>query len=236
MKKKVFTVLFICTLWFMNSVQAADSLSLSFNADLVSRYVWRGLLFSPNPNVQPYGALSYKGLTFGAWGSFGISTPYAETDLYLSYNVGQFTFSVNDYYTASDDSLQNFNYFEFRKSKTLHALEGAITYSGPESFPISVSAATFFAGADDYDGDGKNDYSAYFELAYTTLVSEIPLKLFIGGTPQKGLYSEEASLVNVGVSATRTLKFNENVEIPVFTSLVVNPNSKDLFFVFGITF
>jgi len=244
--KKIIVIIFItCTLSSLNSVQASmvtsnsssdDSLSFSFNADIVSRYLWRGLLYSSNPNVQPYGAISYKGLSFGAWGSFGISTPYAETDLYLSYSLGSLTFTVNDYYAVSDDSLENYNYFKIKKSETLHSLEGSITYSGPESFPISLTAATFFAGNDDNDVDGNNDYSTYFEIAYTAHVSEIPLKLFVGGTPGKGLYSDKANIVNIGVNATKTLKINDNLEIPVFSSLVVNPNSMDIFFVFGITF
>lgn len=235
--KKIFIALFaICVFGSGRNVQAQDSLSFSFNADLVSRYLWRGLLYSPNPNIQPYGSFSYKGLTFGAWGSYGISTPYAETDLYLSYKIGSLTFAINDYYVLSDDSLGNYNYFDLKKSSTLHSLEGAITYSGPESFPISITASTFFAGVDDYDGDGNNDYSTYFELGYTKNVSGIPLKFFIGGTPKKGLYSDNANIVNIGVNATKALKFSEHLEIPVFTSFVINPYSRDMFIVFGITF
>ncbi len=215
---------------------SSDSVSFSLNADIVSRYLWRGLLYSPNPNIQPYASISYKGLTFGAWASYGISTPYAETDLYLSYAIGQFTISVNDYYAASDDSLVNYNYLNCKKSETLHSLEGSIIYTGPESFPISLTAATFFAGNDDSDGDGKNDYSTYFEVAYNAEISGTPLKLFVGGTPQKGLYSDNANIVNIGINATKKLRISNTFELPVFGSLVLNPNSKDMFFVFGITF
>ena len=243
MRKLILISLIICALAPINrtfsastSNAADDSLSFSLNADFVSRYLWRGLQYSPNPNIQPYASIAYKGLTFGAWASYGISTPYAETDLYLSYAIGQFTIAVNDYYAASDDSLENYNYLNFKKSTTGHSLEGSITYAGPESFPISLTAATFFAGLDDNDGDGNNDYSTYFEVAYTATVSDIPLKLFVGGTPQKGLYSDNANVVNIGVNAIKTLKISNSFELPVFGSLVINPNSKDMFFVFGITF
>lgn len=224
------------TLALSSSSSSDDSLSFNLNADLVSRYLWRGLLYSANLNIQPYASIAYKGLSFGAWASYGISTHYAETDLYLSYDLGSFTLTVNDYYAASDDSLENFNYLNFKKSKTLHSLEGALSYTGPESFPISLTAATFFAGNDDNDGDGKNDYSTYFEVAYTAKVSNIPLKLFVGGTPHKGLYSDNANVVNVGINATKSLKISNTYELPVFGTLVVNPYSKDMFFVFGITF
>ena len=243
MKKLILIALIICALAPIKRTAASslnsasdDSLSFSLNADLVSRYLWRGLLYSPNPNIQPYASISYKGLTFGAWASYGISIPYAETDLYLSYSLGQFTLSVNDYYVFSDDSLANYNYFNIKKSETLHSLEGSITYNGPESFPISLTAATFFAGSDDYDGDGKNDYSTYFEVAYKTNVSGIPLKMFVGGTPQRGLYSDNANIVNIGFNATKSLKVSNSFEIPVSATLAVNPNSQTMFFVFGITF
>lgn len=243
MKKIILIALIICALAPINRTVAsasnsasADTLSFNLNADFVSRYLWRGLLYSSNPNIQPYASIAYKGLTFGAWASYGLSTPYAETDFYLSYVIGQFTIAVNDYYAASDDSLVNYNYFDFKKSTTGHSLEGSITYTGPESFPITLTAATFFAGLDDNDGDGNNDYSTYFEVAYTANVSDIPIKLFVGGTPQKGLYSDNANVVNIGVNAIKTLKISNSYELPVFGSLVVNPNSKDMFFVFGITF
>lgn len=245
MRKIILTLLIICTLSSFDRVQASsaslsssseDSLSFSFNADFVSRYLWRGLLYSPNPNIQPYASLSYKGFTLGAWASYGISTTYAETDLYLSYSAGPLTFYVSDYYVFSDDSLGNYNYFKCKKSETLHALEGSITYTGPESFPISLTAGTFFAGLDDNDGDGDNDYSTYLEVAYKANISQIPLKLFVGGTPQKGLYSDKANIVNIGVSTNKTLKISNSFELPVFASLSVNPYSEDMFFVFGITF
>jgi len=216
-----------------------DSLSFGLNADFVSRYLWRGLLLSGNPNIQPYAYLSYKNLTFGGWGSYGLSTPYAEADLYLTLSLGSFDFTVSDYYVASDDSLENFSYFKFKKGVTNHSFEGQITYNGPETFPITITAATFFAGLDDNNDDADvkdQDYSTYLELAYTANVSEIPIKMFVGGTPWKGLYAKDANIVNIGINATKTLKFNKDVEIPVFTTFAVNPASEDVFFVFGITF
>jgi len=243
MKKTLLLIAFVSVLFCSNNANANsfnnasdDSLSLNLNADFVSRYLWRGLLYSGNPNIQPYASLSYKGLTFGAWGSFGISTPWAETDFYLSYAAGPLTFTVSDYYVAFDDDLPNYYYFNFKKGETSHSLEGQITYTGPEAFPITLTAATFFAGVDDNDGDGENDYSTYFEVAYTSEISGLPVKLFVGGTPNKGLYSTDANIVNVGVNITKTLKFSEKLEIPVFGNIVVNPNSEDMFFVFGITF
>jgi len=249
MKKTIIALVLVSMIWSTNYAQentgdqgttsSKDSLSFSLNADIVSRYLWRGLLLSGNPNIQPYASLSYKGLTFGAWGSYGLSTPYAEADLYLSLNVGSFNFTVSDYYVHSDDSLENFSYFKYKRSETCHSFEGQITYYGPESFPISLTAATFFAGIDDNNDDADvkdQDYSTYFEVAYTATVSDIPIKMFVGGTPWKGLYAKDANIVNVGINAIKTLKFNKDVEIPVFTTLAVNPASEDIFFVVGITF
>ncbi len=241
MKKTLLAIVFAFALLSATNVNSntlnsasEDSLSLNINADFVSRYVWRGLLTSGNPNIQPYASISYKGLTFGAWSSFGLSTPFAETDLYLSYSAGPVTLTVNDYYAA--DSLENFSYFNYNKKETLHAFEAQITYNGPESFPISLTAATFFAGADDSDEDGDNDYSTYLEIAYSSEISGLPLKLFVGGTTGKGIYSDNANIINVGATISKSLKISSSYELPIFGTLSVNPYTEDMFFVFGITF
>ncbi len=240
MKRTLLIISFITFLFCSNRVSAntsysnsEDSLTLNLNADFVSKYLWRGILYSSNPNIQPYASLAYKGLSFGAWGSFGVSTPWAETDLYLSYSAGPISFTVSDYF--AEDSLENFSYFNFKKSETLHALEGQITYTGPEAFPITLTAATFFAGADDSDKDGDNDFSTYLEVAYSSEISGLPLKLFVGGTPGKGIYSNNANIVNVGVNISKTLKISGTYELPVFGTIAVNPYTENVFFVFGIT-
>jgi hypothetical protein len=216
--------------------QEADStnkVTLDVNADLVSRYIWRGLPSSLTPNIQPSVTLGYKNFAAQVWGSYGLSQPYAEFDVNLSYNIGAFTLSVWDYYVNADEATTT-HYFNFSDT-TLHSIEGSLTFNGTEGFPISITLATYLWG-DDKDDVGDNYYSTYLELGYETNIGETNLQLFAGGTFGEGYYASKAALVNLGLTATRNLQLTEKTALPLSGSLIVNPDSKSVYFVFGITF
>ncbi|HEX2935569.1 MAG TPA: hypothetical protein VHO72_09470 [Bacteroidales bacterium] len=212
---------------------STDKISLDVNADLVSRYIWRGLPSSLTPNIQPSVTLGYKNFSAQVWGSYGLSQPYAEFDVNLSYNIGAFTLSVWDYYVNADEATAT-HYFNFSDT-TLHSVEGSLTFNGTESFPISVTLATYLWG-DDKDEEGDNNYSTYLELGYERSIGPTNLKLFAGGTFGAGYYASKAALVNIGLAATRNLQLTEKTALPLSGSLIVNPDSKSVYFVFGITF
>jgi hypothetical protein len=248
--KKIQTLRCVVTLFFVilslsvngsNPLAAGDdstkNVSFSFNADLVSRYVWRGLPLNLNPNIQPYATLNYKNFSLGAWGSYGLSNAYAEVDLNLSYTLNAFTLSVCDYFNEDETDMSKTNYFKFtdsNTSNTLHSFEGTIKYNGTESFPISLTLATFFYG-NDKNEDNKNNYSTYLELGHKRTWGDTEFSFFLGGTVAKGYYAQEAAIVNVGFMALRNMKLSETTSIPVCTSLILNPSAKDIFFVFCIT-
>ncbi len=214
------------------------SLSFSLNADIVSRYIWRGLPLSQNPNIQPYASMTYRNVTFGAWGSYAISEPYAEVDLFLSWDVGAFTLTLNDYYNEDETDMSVNNYFQFSDRDTIvtpHSLEGQITFNGTDGFPLSLTLATFFYG-NDRNEDNKNYFSTYLELGYEHSIGENTLSWFLGGTVNEGFYADKAAVVNMGVTASRELKFSESFTMPVSASLILNPDAKDIFFVFSLTF
>ena len=89
--------------------------TINFGADLMSRFVWRGIDFGNSPAVQPNLSFSWKGLNIGAWGSYAFAKhsievndttivdagTYAETDLYFSYTYQWFTLMVFDYFTIN---------------------------------------------------------------------------------------------------------------------------------------
>lgn len=249
MKIKIISFVVLTFLYFLIPVEvifASDependstaSLQYNFNADLVSRYVWRGLPQSLSPNIQPYAWIEYKTLSFGAWASYGISQPYAEVDLYLSYKAGLFTFTVNDYFNEDEEDMSISDYFQFDKKDSLdtpHILEGAISFNGSENFPLSVTVATFFYGSDK-DTVGDNYYSTYLELAYNFDIGDNELAIFAGGTIAEGYYADKAAIINLGLNASREIPFSEKYSMPVNMSLVINPNAKNIFFVFGLTF
>ncbi|MBK7629177.1 MAG: hypothetical protein IPJ23_00235 [Ignavibacteriales bacterium] len=55
------------------SVAFAQDLSLTVSADLVSRYIWRGIDVNDAVNIQPNLSLAVGGFSAGFWGSYSLS-------------------------------------------------------------------------------------------------------------------------------------------------------------------
>jgi hypothetical protein len=214
----------------------SSKVDLSVGADLVSHYVWRGLLLGNSPAIQPSMGISAGGFSFGSWASYSTSpSAFQEVDLYLSYTKGSFTIGVNDYYNPNDSLGINNDYFNYGNSSTLHSLETFITISEIGGTGFSTTAAVFVYG-NDKDEDGKNLYSSYLELSYATSVKDFGLELFGGATFNKGYYAEKAALINLGATISKELKVTENFSIPCFGSFIINPDAQNVFLVFGVTF
>lgn len=213
-----------------------SSHSFDMGADLMSRYVWRGLLFSASPNVQPWIEYSYKNFTVGTWGSYATNEYYAEVDLYATYTLGNLSFTVFDYYgqAENDTSIVN-DYFNTKNDETAHLLEGTVAYTISDDFPLTITLATFFYGPD-FNADGDNNYSTYLELAYPFQIGGTDVNAFIGGTLNEGYYAEEAGLVNIGIQVSKSIPVTEKYSIPLSSSLSMNPSAKEVFLVFGISF
>lgn len=236
--KTAISALFVLALIQTQPLKAQETdstrkLTLDVNADLVSRYIWRGQPSNLSPNIQPSVTLGYKNFSAQVWGSYGISQPYAEFDINLSYNIGAFTFSLWDYYINADEATTT-HYFNFSDT-TLHSIEGSLTFNGTEGFPISVTLATYLWG-DDKDEAGDNYYSTYLELGYERNIGNTNMKLFAGGTFGEGYYASKAAMVNVGLTAKRDLQLTEKTALPLTGSVIINPNAKSVYLVFGITF
>ncbi|WP_291862460.1 TorF family putative porin [Marinilabilia sp.] len=213
-----------------------NKVNVSVNADLVSRYVWRGLLYSPNVNVQPTLGLTAGNFFAGAWASYGFSDKYAEVDFYAGYSLGNFTLTLSDYYNENELDLTEADHFNWDRETTTHALEGTLNYYFGQECPLTLTAATFFYG-NDRDVEGENNYSTYFEAKYNWQLNDgYQLSGFAGGTPSQSLYAADAALVNVGLKLGRTIAINEQISLPIEASLISNPEAEDIFFVLKATF
>lgn len=217
--------------------------NLNLSVDVVSRYVWRGLLYSPSPNIQPTLSYTYGGFSVGSWASYSLSSQYAEIDLFASYTKGPLTFLVYDYYNETETDLQANDYFNYKDKTTGHLLEGSVFYTGGESFPIKLTAAMFFYGPDKKT-NGDQAYSAYFEVGYPFKVADQPLDFFVGGSPSdNGFYQKYSYITNtdpnifsLGVSTTKELEISDRFKLPVKATLSLNPAAEDIFFVVAMTF
>ncbi len=221
---------------FSQEVEEVKNFSVDVSVDFVSRYVWRGINLSESPSIQPNLAFSYKGLSIGSWASYSFAREtFQEVDLFLTYETEHLTFTVNDYYNPLDTLGFSGDYFHLKNKVTRHTLEGMITLNGSENFPLSFTTGVMFYGYDKGD-DGKNLYSTYFELSYTSKVQDIEVTPFIGFTPAKGYYGEDFNVVNLGVTAVKNIQFSDKFELPLKSSFIINPEQEKVYFVLGITF
>ena len=111
-----------------------------------------------------------------------------------------------------------------------HFLEANLNYSGPEKFPISLSFNVFFYNLE--------NNPIYFQVGYSTTVKDVGVDFFVGGTPgEKNFYygTDQFNLINVGITASKEVKVTDSFSLPVFGSVILNPNKEDIFFVLGFS-
>jgi hypothetical protein len=236
---KIKTLFFLFSLLLMPlTAYNQDSLSrFDVSADLVSRYVWRGMALSSSPAFQPSVTCTLGNFEIGTWASYTFATePLQEVDLYLAYSVSNLTICLYDYYTPSEMPDGSDNYFDYTSDTTYHLMEGSLAWSGIGDIPITFLLATFFYG-NDKDEVGNNYYSTYFETSYAFSLKEgKELNVFAGITPFGGFYAEKFALVNLGCSLTKEIKITDNFSVPLTGSLVINPDSRKVYGVLAISF
>jgi hypothetical protein len=221
----------------------------TLGADLVSRYIWRGKDYGNSPAIQPNVAFSVSGFKIGAWGSYGFiynenSGNYAEVDPFVSYTWKWFTVGITDYFFPNGLTPNDNNrYFNYDSKTTGHTFEACLTFNGPERFPLQFFTGTHIYGADKVkDSTGvyglgtSNNYSTYLELSYPFTVKGIGVKPFIGAIPfGSGWYGPYGGIVNAGLTVSKSIRITTGFELPVYASVITNPQAQSIFLVFGIT-
>ena len=227
MKRILYTLIMILA---VSSVKAQKT-DFSLGADVVSSYVWRGA-YQTSAAVQPAMGMSVAGFSLSAWGSVPFKGEAKEVDFTATYQIAGISLAITDYWWAGEDA---FRYFSYAKGKTDHLFEGTVDYQLPiEKFPLSLSVNTMFAGAD-YKPDGKRAYSTYISASYPFSVKKIiDLEASLGVTPSQGIYADEFALVHIGLKASKEVKITEHFSLPIFSEVIANPKSQDIFFVFGV--
>jgi hypothetical protein len=247
-------VLFTCLSVATSFAQDTSKVTYKATAELVSSYIFRGVLAtpSPSPNIQPTIAVDIKKIEIGVWGSTDFVGMYKEADLYGTYTAGPLAINITDYFFSNQPpnymSLTNPTppgYFEYSSNKTGHIVEGSLAYSGPAKFPISILIATMFFGNDKKYNfstnsfETNNNYSTYVEVGYQC---KDVVKVFVGATPWNGYYGAQYGkiqgfgIVNAGATITRNIKISDKFDLPVRASLITNPQAESIHLVFGITF
>ena len=218
--KKVSLFLFAAILMagsFASSAQDSTAVSSggwTAGADLVSSYIWRGSkagAFSIQPTVKYVNG----GFTIGAWGSGDLTTGAPEeADLFASFAFKSgLSIGITDYHYNTSKLFESSN----------HAIEANLGYAIGK---FSISGNYIFNDASGALGEDK-----YFEAGYQFS----SVKLFAGAGD--GWYTNDGSfqVCNIGITATKTLKISDSFSIPLFGSVIVNPNKEQIFYVIGIS-
>jgi len=233
-KLKIFG--FIVLLFSINKINAQE---LNLGTDIVSRYIWRGIDLGANtPSIQPTVKFSVSGFAAGFWGAYAFSNPGAleEIDIFANYTLnisesGSFNLGITDYTNPNSGTrIGNIHNHDDAEGPGAHFIELNADYSGHENFPLSLSFNMFLYNV-------KNN-PIYFQAGYSISIKNVVLSAFIGGTngDNASYYgTDNFSIINVGFTATKTIKVTESFNFPLFGSVILNPASENLFYVVGIS-
>ncbi|HKJ47005.1 MAG TPA: hypothetical protein VJ991_14325 [Balneolales bacterium] len=224
--KKWFSILLLFTGFLITYGTARAQHSFNTSIDVYNQYVWRGFDFGHAPSLQPSFTYDNSNLEIGVWGAFAtIGKPaYTETDAYVSYAVpiktGSLSLGITDYFFPSSTPGKYFDY------ANAHVFEANVGYTGPRNFPIGLSANINFAG-----GDKQN--SMYLQASYPILTAELTMGVIPFKSDYYGLTSP--GVVLLGISNTQQVKITDDFSLPVHGAVQVNPYTKNIFLLFGIT-
>lgn len=216
------------TLGLSFSAKAAEPVTASIGADLVSNYLWRGQKLDAF-SIQPSVGLEWSGLSLSAWGSHGLTGTFGEVDFTLAYSTGGFTVGVTDYFCA--DSFDGF--FVYGED-TPHVAEVNLGY---DFGFLSLNWYTNFWGAMGETPEGKKSYSSYFEIAAPFSLGGLDWSAALGVSPwANDFYGTEGfGIVNCSLTASKDIEIG-SVTIPAFVQLMANPVDNHLFMCVGVSF
>ncbi len=244
--KTIYSLLILSTVLLLGRVSAQD-VNLDPGADVTSSYIWRGMQVNSSPNIQPAISLSLSNFSFGFWGSYSLTNKnsfdddYAtsrEIDTWISYthelnNGMEITALVTDYFFPNAGvKFGNFNNYDDPDGPGGHIIEAGLSLTLPESIPLTVSGY--------YNAYNDAGNCVYFQVDYSTSVSDVPVDVFAGattGSEDNPVYygADSFSVINLGLSVSKEIEITDEFSLPVNSSLIFNPKAEALYMVFGFS-
>ena len=213
----------------------AAQAELGYGAAVVSRYVWRGFLYSSTPQIQPSVTVTTGGWEFGTWGSYGVDFDYKEQDQWVAYTAalpsGSLTFTLNDYYFTDDfGDFFEWGGVEDGEATGAHTLELMAAYDGPETFPVHLLLASTVYN--------DPEASIYGEIGYGVAAGGFDWTGLAGYVFKDGGYYEtgEGGLTQLALNASRTLGSLGPLELYATGWVVHNALAADTYFILEIGF
>jgi len=199
-------------LFLGTGLETVKAQTINGGVDFYSTYVWRGVAYA-GPSVQPTVEFDAGGFSLGAWGSQGFNG-YQEMDLYTAYSFDfGLSLGVTDYYYPGPPT-----FFQ----KDAHAFELNGSYGIGD---VSLSGNYIFAGGGSVGDD------VYFQLGYSVGKAN----LFVGGGNGWHSTDTDFKVVNIGVGTTKEIKITDSFSIPLNGSVILNPDTEELYIVAGIS-
>lgn len=249
--KKLFA-LALAAITFM-PVSAQDKVTATASADLVTRYMWRGIDMA-GVSIQPELNLAWQGLSLDIEGSNPLEKDGGVQDLNvtLGYSLYGFNIGVTDYWTADVDPRNRYFYYG-GETECPHQLEANIGYTCKYG---SLQAYTMVYG-NDFKIDGNHAYSTYIELSVPFKLGGLDWDVRAGVTPFESagttyeevvttatgkrvtytrgdwMYGESFTCNLASVRATKEFEFRK-FKLPVYVELHTNPYLQRANLVFGI--
>ena len=87
-----------------------------------------------------------------------------------------------------------------------------------------------------YGAGTNNNFSTYLEAAYLFNVKGFGVKPFIGGIPfGSAWYGPYGGVINAGLTVSKSIPVTKDFSLPVYGSLITNPQTQSVYMVFGVT-
>jgi hypothetical protein len=238
----VLVIVFSITISVAQNSEPKES-PLDFTVDLKSNHLWRGLIITDKPMlaVKTFITIDKPGnFTAGFWGGMSFSnesdgTYYKEINYYVQYASHGLSIALWDLFNTR--GVENPDIWNYDKKTTDHLLDLRTSYNFGKNFPLILEADVLLYGSRDsqYDADEKFEQrgSTYVQVTYP-LIREAKVNLnayagcgfsLNGDTHLYGDGEQNFDLVNVGLTATKTVKFADS-NFPVSATTMWNPSTK----------
>jgi len=215
------------------NIKKDNSIKWNGSVSMQNQHYWRGMQTGSGLSFEAGASLSLSdGLTAGIWNGTALNSSYKEIDFYLTYSTHGYSFSVLDYYCPRDAVFSN-EFGDLNETSTPHLVDIQVGYY-PDHFPFSIMVSTMVWG-DDLDGQGKNNYSTYIELAYNNTIEDMTTQLLVGYNVWQSMYSESAGIVNIEATADYKIMQSGSFSLNCNTRFIYNPIRTDIYFGGGIS-
>lgn len=215
--------------------ESEPAVSLSYGADVVSSYIWRGQELG-GFSVQPSVTLTWNkpGISLGVWASTELferaaAANMTEFDISLSWSpVDALTVGLTDYYLSGNSYFSGWRW----DAEASHGLEAQLAY---DFGPLALSWNTCLTGPDHKVSTGKRNYSTYVEVAAPFSVGGAECSAAVGACLWEDHFTaggnDKFNVCNISLSVSKQV-----FHLPLMGQVVFNPQTDNAYFVVGLSF